>query len=132
MEQPAGPTVEDEPCYIISVAAKLVGMHPQTLRYYERLGLVHPARSDGKIRLYSARDVERLRQIHRYINDLGVNLAGVEVILRMTERMVEMEQQMRTREAELLAEVGRLRGAHVDPAAPEPLPPAIDPPADRD
>ena len=77
----------DEPCYIISVAAKLVQMHPQTLRYYERLGLIQPARSDGKIRLYSARDIERLHQIHQYINDLGVNLAGVEVILRMTERM---------------------------------------------
>ena len=90
----------DEPCYIISVAARLVEMHPQTLRYYERLGLVKPSRSEGKIRLYSAEDVERLRQIHNYVVDLGVNLAGVEVILRFTEKMAEME-----------AEIERLRAA---------------------
>jgi MerR family transcriptional regulator/heat shock protein HspR len=101
----------DEPCYIISVAAKLVQMHPQTLRYYERLGLIRPARSDGKIRLYSARDIDRLRQIHKYIDDLGVNLAGVEVILRMTERMAQIEQQMLRVQAQLLSEVRRLRQA---------------------
>ena len=105
----------DEPCYIISVAAKLVQMHPQTLRYYERLGLIRPARSDGKIRLYSARDVERLRQIHQYINDLGVNLAGVEVILRMTERMALMEAQMRETQGQMLAEISRLRRALGEP-----------------
>lgn len=90
----------DEPCYIISVAARLVEMHPQTLRYYERLGLIEPSRSNGKIRLYSARDVERLRQIHNYVNDLGVNLAGVEIIMSLTEKMAEME-----------AEINRLRAA---------------------
>lgn len=90
----------DEPCYIISVAARLVEMHPQTLRYYERLGLIEPSRSNGKIRLYSARDVERLRQIHNYVNDLGVNLAGVEIIMSLTEKMAEME-----------AEIIRLRAA---------------------
>ena len=84
----------EEPCYIISVAARLVNMHPQTLRYYERLGLVAPSRSNGKIRMYSARDVERLRQIHQYISDLGVNLAGVEVIMKLTERMAEMEAEL--------------------------------------
>ena len=109
----------DEPCYIISVAAKLVQMHPQTLRYYERLGLIRPARSDGKIRLYSARDVERLRQIHQYINDLGVNLAGVEVILRMTERMALMEAQMREMQGQMLAEVSRLRLALGEPVDAE-------------
>jgi MerR family transcriptional regulator/heat shock protein HspR len=90
----------NEPCYIISVAARLVNMHPQTLRYYERLGLVEPSRSNGKIRLYSARDVERLKQIHSYVDDLGVNLAGVEIIMSLTERMAEME-----------AEIARLRAA---------------------
>jgi len=90
----------DEPCYIISVAARLVEMHPQTLRYYERLGLIEPSRSNGKIRLYSARDVERLRQIHNYVNDLGVNLAGVEIIMSLTEKMAEME-----------AEINRMRAA---------------------
>ena len=109
----------DEPCYIISVAAKLVQMHPQTLRYYERLGLIRPARSDGKIRLYSARDIERLRQIHQYINDLGVNLAGVEVILRMTERMALMESQMREMQAQMLAEIRRLRQALGEPVDAE-------------
>lgn len=93
----------DEPCYIISVAARLVDMHPQTLRYYERLGLIEPSRSNGKIRLYSARDVERLRQIHNYVNDLGVNLAGVEIIMNLTEKMAEME-----------AEIQRLRSALED------------------
>jgi MerR family transcriptional regulator/heat shock protein HspR len=85
----------DEPCYIISVAARLVDMHPQTLRYYERLGLIEPSRSNGKIRLYSARDIERLRQIHNYVNDLGVNLAGVEIILSLTEKMAEMEAEIK-------------------------------------
>jgi MerR family transcriptional regulator/heat shock protein HspR len=87
-------STHDEPCYIISVAARLVNMHPQTLRYYERLGLIEPSRSSGKIRLYSARDVERLRQIHNYVVDLGVNLAGVEIIMRLTERMAEMETEI--------------------------------------
>ncbi len=109
----------DEPCYIISVAAKLVRMHPQTLRYYERLGLIKPARSDGKIRLYSVRDVERLQQIHRYISDLGVNLAGVEVILNMTERLAEMERQMLSMRQELEAEVRRLRQALGEPVEAE-------------
>ena len=109
----------DEPCYIISVAAKLVQMHPQTLRYYERLGLIRPARSDGKIRLYSARDIERLRQIHQYINDLGVNLAGVEVILRMTERMALMEAQMREMQGQMLTEIRRLRQALGEPVDAE-------------
>ncbi len=92
---------QDEPCYIISVAARLVDMHPQTLRYYERLGLIEPSRSSGKIRLYSARDIERLRQIHNYVNDLGVNLAGVEIILNLTEKLAEMEAEIRRLRAAL-------------------------------
>jgi MerR family transcriptional regulator/heat shock protein HspR len=94
---------QDEPCYIISVAARLVNMHPQTLRYYERLGLCVPSRSNGRIRLYSARDVEKLKQIHGYVNDLGVNLAGVEVILNLTERIAEMEGQIQRLQEELEA-----------------------------
>jgi MerR family transcriptional regulator, heat shock protein HspR len=127
MDEQATPRPSDEPCYIISVAAKLVHMHPQTLRYYERLGLVHPARSEGKIRLYSVRDVERLQQIHRYINDLGVNLAGVEVIMRMTERMSAMEQQMLSREQELVGELRRLRLALGEPTDGELMPPVDQP-----
>jgi MerR family transcriptional regulator/heat shock protein HspR len=85
---------ENEPCYVISIAAKMLGIHQQTLRYYEREGLIQPSRSRGNIRLYSLSDINRLRQVQRLINDLGVNLAGAEVILRMSERMREMEAEL--------------------------------------
>jgi len=85
---------DDEPCYVISIAAKMLGIHQQTLRYYEREGLILPSRSRGNIRLYSLSDINRLRQVQRLINDLGVNLAGAEVILRMSERMREMEAEL--------------------------------------
>jgi len=100
---------EDEPIYVISVAARLVEMHPQTLRYYERAGLLKPTRSSGKIRLYSRREIERLRKIQRLTSELGVNLAGVEIIIELTERLEQMEQQMKAREQELLSEIARLR-----------------------
>ena len=74
---------EDEPCYVISVAARMVGMHAQSLRNYERVGLIRPSRSRGRVRLYSQSDIERLRNIQRMMQDLGVNLAGVEVIMNM-------------------------------------------------
>lgn len=90
-----------ESCYVISIAARMIGVHAQTLRYYERAGLVEPSRSEGNKRLYSPRDIERLRQIKTLVDDLGVNLAGVEVILRMLDRMSEMEQQIRRLEAEV-------------------------------
>jgi DNA-binding transcriptional MerR regulator len=77
--------------FVISVAARLVEMHPQTLRYYERAGLVKPKRSRGSIRLYSQRDIERLKKIARLIDDLGVNLAGVEVIMNLTEKLEFMQ-----------------------------------------
>ncbi|HUW95351.1 MAG TPA: helix-turn-helix transcriptional regulator [Anaerolineae bacterium] len=99
----------EEPCYVISVAARMVELHPQTLRYYERVGLLTPHRSGGNRRLYSQRDVERLRAIMRLVDELGVNLAGVEVIFNMRRRMQEMQAEMdRTRE-ELEAELARLR-----------------------
>ncbi|HEY8490549.1 MAG TPA: helix-turn-helix transcriptional regulator [Dehalococcoidia bacterium] len=85
---------EDQPCYVISVAAEMVGMHAQTLRYYERVGLVRPSRSRGNIRLYSQADINKLRQIQRLMSDLGVNLAGVDVILRLTERIQRMEEEL--------------------------------------
>ncbi|MDP6099994.1 MAG: helix-turn-helix transcriptional regulator [Dehalococcoidia bacterium] len=81
--------------FTISVAARMVGVHAQTLRYYERGGLVKPARSQGQIRFYSPGDIERLRQIKTLIDELGVNLAGVDVILRLTERMLRMDEQMK-------------------------------------
>lgn len=99
----------DEPIYVISVAARLVEMHPQTLRYYERAGLLKPTRSSGKIRLYSQREIERLRKIARLTNELGVNLAGVEIIMDLTERLESLQEQMRQREAALLAEIENLR-----------------------
>ncbi|MBI2304257.1 MAG: helix-turn-helix transcriptional regulator [Chloroflexi bacterium] len=92
---------ESEPLYVISIAARILGVHAQTLRYYERVGLITPSRSQGNIRLYSGEDINRLRQVLRLINDLGVNLAGAEVILRMSQRMAEMEREIRQLRAEL-------------------------------
>ena len=109
-------------CFVISVAARLLGVHPQTLRYYERAGLIQPSRSRGNIRLYSARDIERAQQIKRLIEDLGVNLAGVEVILRLTERMRQMESELQQLRDELEAsrpETGRARRRPVRPAGAE-------------
>jgi MerR family transcriptional regulator, heat shock protein HspR len=94
---------EDEPCYVISVASRMVGMHAQSLRNYERMGLIRPSRSAGRVRLYSQSDVERLRYIQRLIADLGVNLAGVDVIIRMNENMRRMEQEMDQLRRELQA-----------------------------
>jgi MerR family transcriptional regulator/heat shock protein HspR len=92
---------DSEPCFVISVAARMLGVHAQTLRYYEKVGLIEPSRSRGNIRLYSQMDIERLRQIKTMMNDLGVNLAGVEVILRLSERIAEMERQMSVMEREI-------------------------------
>src|SRR5574341_2495158 len=92
---------DDEPCYVISVAARMVGMHAQSLRHYERVGLVQPSRSRGRVRLYSQADVARLRHIQRLIQDLGVNLAGVDVIIRMNERIRNMENEMERLRVEL-------------------------------
>jgi len=88
-------------CFVISVAARLLNVHPQTLRYYERAGLIQPSRSRGNIRLYSTRDIERAQQIKRLVEDLGVNLAGVEVILRLTERLREQEMENEALRTEL-------------------------------
>ena len=99
----------DHPCYVISIAAQMVRLHPQTLRNYERAGLIRPGRSSGNVRLYSPRDIERIQRITRLVEDLGVNLAGVEVILRMSQRMQEMRREMEQRQEELEAEIGRLR-----------------------
>ena len=88
------PLDDNEPCYVISVAARIIRVHTQTLRYYEREGLLEPARSKGNIRLYSQRDIERLRRIKTLVDDLGINLAGVQVVLRMMDRMSQMEQEL--------------------------------------
>ncbi|MDZ4277915.1 MAG: MerR family transcriptional regulator [Dehalococcoidia bacterium] len=93
--------LDGEACYVISVAARMVGMHAQTLRYYERAGLLRPSRSRGRRRLYSNADIARLRDIQRLISDLGVNLAGVDVIFRMRGRMLEMEEELELLRREL-------------------------------
>jgi len=97
---------ETEPCYVISVAARMVGVRTYTLRYYERIGIIEPSRSQGNIRLYSESDIAQLRRVKTLMDDLGVNLAGVEVILRMAQRMSELQHEME----ELEAELERLKG----------------------
>jgi MerR family transcriptional regulator/heat shock protein HspR len=94
--------MDERPRYMISVAAELVGMHPQTLRIYEAKGLVRPKRTPGNTRLYSEADLERLRLIQRLTSQLGLNLAGVETVLRLEDelarlrmRLVRVEEQMR-------------------------------------
>jgi len=90
----------NEPVYVISVAAKLVSCHPQTLRLYEREGLLSPARTQQKIRLYSDDDLERVRQIRRLTQDLGVNIAGVAVILDLVDQIRELQEENMTLQAE--------------------------------
>ncbi len=104
-----GNAAESEPCFVISIAARLVRVHQQTLRYYERLGLLEPSRSQGNIRLYSMRDIQRAQQIRRLIDELGVNLAGVEVIINMSDRIAELEQRMAQMRDAYEAEIARLR-----------------------
>jgi len=99
--QPGDGMSEDEPCYVISIAAHLVGMHQQTLRYYERAGLIEPRRTAGNIRMYSNSDIQRIRQAQRLIDELGVNLAGVDVILRMSDQLRLLQQELHTVRAEL-------------------------------
>ncbi|MBW3622432.1 MAG: helix-turn-helix transcriptional regulator [Armatimonadetes bacterium] len=97
--------IKDEPVYAISVAARLCDMHPQTLRLYERLGLVKPNRLDNRNRLYSDQDIERLKQIQRLTRDLGVNLAGVEVIFSLLEQMDKMKADMESEMEALRSEL---------------------------
>ena len=103
--------VRNKPLYMISVAAELTGMHPQTLRVYEQKGLVNPGRSRGNTRLYSQADIERLNLISK-LTDEGINLAGVVRILDMRERQLEFETEidtLRARVRELEDEVHELR-----------------------
>jgi MerR family transcriptional regulator/heat shock protein HspR len=97
----------DEPYYAIGVAARLVDLHPQTLRYYEARGLVVPQRSRGNMRLYSPHDIERLRKITRLTQELGVNLAGVEIILRLSEQMEALRAKLARVEATLESAAAR-------------------------
>lgn len=83
----------DEPVYMIGIAAQLTGLHPQTVRLYERLGLVCPRRVNNKNRLYSESDIQRLLQIRRFTQEMGVNLAGVEIILDLLQRIEQMQEE---------------------------------------
>jgi MerR family transcriptional regulator/heat shock protein HspR len=86
--------MDDRPRYMISVAADLVGMHPQTLRIYESKGLIRPKRTAGNTRLYSEADLERLRLIQQLTNELGLNLAGVEQVLRLQDEVLRMRSRL--------------------------------------
>jgi MerR family transcriptional regulator/heat shock protein HspR len=90
-----------EPRYVISVAARMLGIQTHTLRYYERIGILEPSRSRGNIRLYSESDVAYVRQLKRLMDELGVNLAGVEIIMRMADRIGDMQKRMEALEEEL-------------------------------
>ena len=102
----------DEPIYVISVAARMVGVHQQTLRYYERAGLIVPSRSDGNRRYYSERDLDRLRRIKSLMEDMGMNLAGAEVTLKLMEKITELEAKLKN----VTSELNRIRLAESTPA----------------
>lgn len=95
----------EEPVFLISVVAKILSIHPQTLRQYEKEGLIEPSRTDGKMRLYSQKDIDKIKVILRLTRDLGVNLAGVDIILRLKDKLDELDltieslQQQRTESA---------------------------------
>jgi len=92
---------ETEPRYVISIAARMVGVRTHTLRYYEKIGIIEPSRSRGNIRLYSDREIDQLRRVKTLMDDLGVNLAGVEVILNMAQRIIELQRRTEELESEL-------------------------------
>ncbi len=96
--------LENEPVYFISVVSRMVGVHAQTLRYYERVGLISPSRSGGRQRLYSLREVQKLQRIKTLTEDMGVNLAGVEVILKLLDQVAKLEGDV----TQLQEEVARL------------------------
>ncbi len=98
----------DEPVYLISVVSKILDIHPQTLRQYERENLITPARSSGRIRMYSQRDIDKIKLILRLTRELGVNLAGVDIILRLKDNVDEMEDNI----AELRHELAKAKNNH--------------------
>jgi MerR family transcriptional regulator/heat shock protein HspR len=108
-------TDRSKPVYMIGVVAEMLKVHPQTLRFYEKKGLVRPGRTEGQTRMYSEEDLEEIARLLRLTRDLGVNLAGVEIILKMRRRMTDMQRQIEDL-------VGYLResGGDAPGAAPEP------------
>jgi len=94
-------STNEGPCYVISVAARMLGVRAHTLRYYEKLGVIEPSRSRGNIRLYSDKDIALLRRVKTLMDDLGVNLAGAEVVLRLVQQMAELQRRVQELESEL-------------------------------
>jgi len=106
-------TDKGKPLYMIGVVADMLKVHPQTLRMYEKKGLIRPSRSEGRTRMYSADDVDEVARVIRLARDLGVNLAGIEIILKMRRRMLDMQSQIEDLTAYVQSEMGEIR----DPAA---------------
>jgi MerR family transcriptional regulator/heat shock protein HspR len=124
----AYPPGEDSPVYVISVAAQLSGLHPQTLRQYDRLGLVSPDRTAGRGRRYSARDIEQLRQVQQLSQEAGINLAGVKRIIELENQVEALKQRVGELQATIdaaAAAAGMLPAAVPRPAAASPLAPAV-------
>ena len=92
---------DTEPRYVISIAARILGTQTHTLRYYEKMGIIEPSRSRGNIRLYSERDIAHLRQMKTLTEELGINLAGVEIILRMAQQVTELQHHVEELESEM-------------------------------
>ncbi len=104
--------MDDRPRYMISVAADLVGMHPQTLRMYEQKGLVRPKRTAGNTRLYSDADVERLRLIQQLTSDVGLNLVGVERVLHLQDELNRMHKRLERMEREMRAAIEQVHRSY--------------------
>ena len=103
-------TDRGRPLYMIGVVAEMLKVHPQTLRFYEKKGLLRPSRTVGRTRMYSAEDVEELARLLRLTRDLGVNLAGVEIIIKMRRRMIDMQKQIEDLVAYVRDEGGAAEG----------------------
>ena len=125
-KNPFLPLTEETPVYVISVAAQLAGMHPQTLRQYDRLGIVCPERTGGGGRRYSARDIDTLREVQRLSQDEGVNLAGIKRIRELEEQVAALSRRVAELEAVTLYPTGKSAVPARQPVAPpvSPLPPA--------
>jgi MerR family transcriptional regulator/heat shock protein HspR len=105
----------DEPVYLISVVATMLNIHPQTLRQYEREGLVEPSRTQGRMRLYSQRDIDRMKLILRLTRQMGVNLAGVDIVLQLKEQIDQMQKEIDQLREEL-SKVNRNGSVHMSKA----------------
>ena len=93
-------SMDREPRYVISVAARMCGVRSYTLRYYEKIGIIEPSRSEGNIRLYSDEDITKIKQMKTLMEDLGITIAGAEVILRMAQRITELQKRLEYLESE--------------------------------